>query len=196
MRAPRRQADVCSQLAPAQDAGVRPAQAEACREHTSPPGARPRTGATRVIFLDFDGVLNSWRYVREEQEAGRRVQLHNPDHVLDRAAVRVLNRIVRRSGARVVISSTWRFLHPLPKLRAMLRAAGFRGAVIDSTPVRHVERCHEIREWLDAHPEVTTYVAIDDDVDAHIEGHFVRTHFDAGLTAAHVPAALAALEGA
>lgn len=39
------------------------------------------------------------------------------------------------------------------------------------------ERTLEIREYLDRHPEITSYVAIDDrDIEKGLEGHFVKTH--------------------
>lgn len=39
------------------------------------------------------------------------------------------------------------------------------------------ERALEIREYLDRHPEITSYVAIDDrDIEKGLEGHFIKTY--------------------
>lgn len=80
------------------------------------------------------------------------------------------------------MSSTWRLNHSREALSALLGLV-----VADVTPRLHrtpdgVRRTRgdEIRAWLAAHPEVSAWVAVDDDVvDV---GSFVRTDASVGLT--------------
>src|SRR5690242_6033276 len=102
----------------------------------------------KVVFLDFDGVLNSFQYI----DATR---MREP---LDPAAVARLNAILARSGAKVVVSSTWRVRRSVEELQRVLVKVGFEGEVIDKTPVLEHHgtgdpfqvRAMEIRTWIDA----------------------------------------------
>jgi len=51
----------------------------------------------QVLFLDIDGVLNTAKYIQE----------HGAKDVDPHKAV-ILNDIVKRTGVKVVLSSTWR----------------------------------------------------------------------------------------
>lgn len=58
----------------------------------------------KYLFLDVDGVLNSVIWYREEW---------NKDHVypqgdFDPKCVEIVNRIVKETGCKVVVSSSWR----------------------------------------------------------------------------------------
>ena len=75
----------------------------------------------RVIFLDFDGVLAP---IRTWDRYGD----------LEPACIDVLNEIIARTGADVVVSSTWRHGTTVSELQAMLDAHGFAGRVLDTTP--------------------------------------------------------------
>ena len=137
----------------------------------------------RVIFLDIDGVLAP---IRQWDRYGD----------LEPACVEVLNEIVRSTGAEVVVSSTWRYGKTVAELQAMLDAAGFRGRVLDKTPVGEPGsyRGDEIAAWLAEHP-VGGYVIIDDHVDmGDLRAHLVLTHPGRGLQPADVTRALAVLQ--
>lgn len=50
----------------------------------------------RVIFLDIDGVLTTYSY-------------HNPDtNNINPDKVQFLSQIVKRTGAKIVLTSTWK----------------------------------------------------------------------------------------
>ena len=105
---------------------------------------------TKVIFLDIDGVLNS-------------TQTPNPKrlpYVVDKRLLRVFNKLIARTHAKVVLISDWRH-DP-----AGLFAARFHGiryyAVV---PERPKSRGDQIRAWLRKHPKVFRYAVIDDDDD-------------------------------
>lgn len=133
----------------------------------------------KIIFLDIDGVLNV--YGQGHDQYGQIFHRHFEDN---------LKWIVEETGAKIVISSTWRFAG-LQVMKDMWKYRNLPGEVIDITVdcyqlIRErkfenydeVERGHEIQQWLDEHQtEVTHYVILDDDNDMlQSQRHnFVRT---------------------
>lgn len=165
--------------------------------------------ARKVLFLDFDGVLNSWEW-RAEQQRRDGVSFQAEKHLdeLDPKAVERVNQILERTGAEVVVSSTWRRLHRQSELRGFLGKAGFRGRMVGVTPhltvspyaptERAVQRGDEIRQWLDWEAEhnepVAAYAVLDDDSDmAGVEEFFVKTDHADGLQDGHVERCVALL---
>lgn len=147
----------------------------------------------KVIFLDIDGVLNGTRtaiaykgYGPGSNRPGSTFYSEHEitDPKLDPVAVNMLRVLVEETGAKIVISSTWR-MHYTPQAFAnMFRDVyDWDAPVIDRTPVHfrmsgRYPRGGEISEWLEDKPEVTKYVIIDDDTDMlpyQIEHHFVNT---------------------
>jgi len=136
----------------------------------------------RVIFLDIDGVLAPIRRWDRYDD-------------LDPACIQVLNEIVVRGGADVVVSSTWRYSRTVADLQAVLDAQGFTGRVVDTTPIGTggAERGEEIAAWLAEH-DVSGYVIIDDHVDmGALRRHLVLTHPAHGLRPADAVRALETL---
>lgn len=144
----------------------------------------------KIVFLDFDGVLNSNRWVRENIHLipANHLFMHNN---LDHAAVARVEKIVQASGAKVVISSTWRLLNPIAKLRDILKNHGFTGEVVDITPRLGTARGNEIADWLNKHGPVESFVILDDDSDmVHLKHRLVQTSWDFGLLDEHVAKAI------
>lgn len=142
----------------------------------------------KLIFLDIDGVLNShdW-YERRPSRGDRPIDEIDPD-----AAARV-QRLCDETGAQIVVSSTWRLLYKLPRLREVLGAKGLRAPLIGVTPrLPQDERGAEIQLWLDKVPAlrgwtVESMVILDDDFDMlHLHPWLVRTPFETGFTDAHI----------
>lgn len=150
-------------------------------------GGAPR----RVVFLDFDGVLNS----RASHDDA--VPQH-PALRLNREMVAWLNLLCRRTGAVVVLSTSWRTRIDATgcsvDCAGALAHLGFTGKVIGATPAFaawpgvHTPRADEIRAWLAANP-VDAFVTLDDHSDADVDGCGVRTDVRIGLTMADVEAA-------
>ena len=142
---------------------------------------------TKVLFLDFDGVLNSAEVFKVRGTAD----------CIDRTMVLRVARIVEETGCSVVISSTWRLLHSMGQLKAMLRLNGLPDVVIDKTPsLWHNDgnRGDEIRTWLNANPHVKQFVILDDEADmGDCIDHLVRTSFKTGLQDEHVEQAITIL---
>jgi hypothetical protein len=106
-----------------------------------------------------------------------------------------VRRLVETTSAKVVISSTWRRLYPLPELVSLLERKGFVGEVVGSTPtVAGATRGGEVHAWLQASRGVRSCVLLDDDPHtAPLEHHHVRTTMEEGLLDDHVPVAEAIL---
>jgi len=135
-----------------------------------------------VVFLDIDGVLAP---IRRWDRYGD----------LDPACIRVLNEIVARGKADVVVSSTWRYGKTIAELQAMLDAQGFTGRVLDTTPTGApgAERGDEIAAWLAQHA-VDAYVIIDDHADVgDLRARLVQTQPAQGLQPVDAPRAIALL---
>lgn len=139
-----------------------------------------------VIFLDNDGVMclsNNWG---SRDKKIKKWKLHNPEcsgyindksipaHIrmdnFDSKAVVILNEILEKTGAEIVVSSDWKLHCTLNDLQNMFIEYGVIKAPIDVTP-NHVlkslddlesNRVAEISEWLESRPDVKKWVAIDD----------------------------------
>jgi hypothetical protein len=115
-----------------------------------------------IIFLDIDGVLRThgsdlwW-----SNELGKDIP---PFHkrLFSKDAVENLNYIVALTGAKVVITSTWRIYYTLDELINVFRERGFNGKIIGTTEILE-NRGDEIIDWLNNH-KIDNYVVIDDNI--------------------------------
>lgn len=123
-----------------------------------------------ILFLDIDGVMNTNNTALDRQ--GRNGGIHSwPWHYSNgkvpsdydpgftRDAVKVLNHIVARSGAKVVISSSWRDDASTETFNDWLELP--HGTVIGKTPSSW-NRGAEILAWLKVNAPAEPWVAIDD----------------------------------
>lgn len=164
------------------------------------------TKKMKVIFLDIDGVLNvevfinafwaickQMKLTRKEASESHKANLHDDfGNVFCPTACSRLAWIIEETGAKIVISSTWRH-SGLEAMQEMWKARNLPGEVIDITPVNmddrdlpfkdRAERGNEIKEWLNKNP-VESYVIFDDDDDMlpEQENNFVPTDSMYGIT--------------
>jgi histidinol phosphatase-like enzyme len=145
----------------------------------------------KILFLDFDGVLNSYSYLRSKKKE----KWDRESDSLDPAAIMRLNRIIEKTGAVVVISSSWRRGRSTKQLASLLNEQGFTGIIIDKTidDAKGRARGEEIKMWLDEHfSDVEAFVALDDDADmAAVSNNHIKTNlFAGGLLDEHVERAI------
>lgn len=155
----------------------------------------------KVIFLDVDGVLNCIGWF-EKNRGGR-----PGSYEIDPEKVKLLKEIIDRTGAKVVLSSTWRNIRecleePANSMYAylvgMLRKYDIE--IFSYTPLINNDRPKEIKAWIDSSEfEIENYVSLDDDFGEKdyqrqgISGHLIRTLYwdkDGGLTREHVEKAV------
>jgi HAD domain in Swiss Army Knife RNA repair proteins len=125
-----------------------------------------------VIFLDVDGVLNTVGLL-----------YHYGFEYIDEDMVELLSKLVRKTGSKIVLSSTWRLDN---KSRGLVdeALARYGMSILDRTPkIEGAVRSEEISDWLGRHPEVVRYAIIDDTAEAGmgLEKNFFRTDPDIGL---------------
>lgn len=138
---------------------------------------------TRVLFLDIDGVICTDRaYFASAQDRNKSIL-----RTWDPVSIKLVERLCLDFDLKVVISSTWR--HGNRDVPLMLLTHGFCGEFHkdDKTPAKlsGTSRGHEIRMWLDKHPEVTQFVIIDDSTDGirgtELQKFHVETHVEDGF---------------
>ena len=97
-----------------------------------------------------------------------------------------------------MISSSWRYSHPLEALERILKFKGFQGDIVDMTATNlnrwdHTCRGHEIQEWMDRNP-VNHFVILDDDDDMdYLRDHLIKTSYAEGLISDHIEPTLRVL---
>lgn len=121
---------------------------------------------TKIIFLDIDGVLNSENYFDKTNDCDEYTDINQEK-------VKLLKEIVDRTGAEIVLSSTWRTLgHTMeeekehPKYVYLVNSLSKFGLEIKShTPYLENNRPKEIKAWLDIHEnkDDIRFVSLDDD---------------------------------
>ena len=121
----------------------------------------------KVIFLDFDGVLNQMHYggwVNDQRNYYYNGLNFNPLNC------NKLEHIIKNTGAKIVVSSYWRTNFTIEELAEHLQKAGVESAdVIGKTPDLETSRstwCRgdEVQQWLDENDEyeIEKYIIIDD----------------------------------
>jgi hypothetical protein len=140
----------------------------------------------KVIFLDFDGPI-----IPRQSHDNHRGKMEKAWP----SCVAALNRITDATGAKIVISSSWRYIGE-ENATILLRAWGVTGDVIGITTTelesrwtpdnlvwQAVVRGVEIQDWIDKNPKCESFVILDDDADmAHLEPRLILTPFEVGLT--------------
>lgn len=128
----------------------------------------------KVVFLDFDGVLNSEKFVCSCEHSGV---------ILDPTRMALLKRIIDATGANIVLSTSWRehWSKDAEKADTVGREINasfskFGLTILDKTDV-YSRREVEIEAWLMMHPGIVSFVVLDDRLldSPALRGHFVKT---------------------
>ena len=140
-----------------------------------------------TLFLDMDGVLNRSMTFNHPEDPDSKWKVRIDP--IDLELVQNLNLVTAAfpGGIDIVISSTWRKNYTTAVMTNLLMKSGLRDfEVVGATPVLHVRRGREIRDWLLDHPEVNAgkWCIVDDDNDMlpAQQNRFVNTTFKEGLT--------------
>lgn len=162
----------------------------------------------KVIFLDFDGVLNCTKSIS-------RAPFPAPSYIwyvgLDSDKMRNLAKIVQETNAKIVLTTTWRNHYtigvykqedPVGKyVNNKFRKVELK--IYDKIePGKRFDRGKGAKIWLEQHPEVTDFVILDDEEMGYyndydlFDPHFVKTLWDGhGLTENCANAAIRILNG-
>ncbi|GAA5786122.1 HAD domain-containing protein [Chitiniphilus shinanonensis] len=132
----------------------------------------------KVLFLDFDGVLNS---IKTATAYGGYPRSLDQVAMFDQTALQLI-RNLQVAGVSIVLSTAWRLFC---EQRDIERAMGFELA--GETPRSESGiRGEEIKTWLAANPDVTEYAIVDDNSDMLPEQlpRLVKTDAQEGMTLA------------
>lgn len=156
-----------------------------------------------LVFLDIDGVLNSWEWMRNQQYIDTNGLLK--ENVWD-VLVKRLNRWIRtnelppdQQTTYYVISSSWRIDTELKEFQEVLIEKGLYDAVIGTTPQisqqvyphRHYGRGLEIQYWIERYlteeeRENLKILILDDDSDMGIlKCALTQTSMNEGFSETH-----------
>lgn len=185
--------------------------ADVCFEKEQEIAAQDNEKDCPIIFLDFDGVLNTEKYYCELKSKG----LPSDDkygQLFDPEAVANLRKIIDATDARIVVSSSWRYMG-LNVLQRMWYDRDLPGRIVDITPLHLLDdklrdtdltqvdmlslcRGNEIKwyfnEVLDVDCDSHRFVIFDDlkDVLPELQDHFVRIDPIVGITEKDVERAI------
>ena len=153
----------------------------------------------KILFLDIDGVMNTERQHDRCVNEGI-APVDGFGYAFDPKAVANLKRIVKQTGADIVISSSWKFWG-LDAMQRMWIRRDLPGKVIDVTPnnvsdemllsvdLEYMDipagKGSEIKEWLTTNGQQVTHYAILDDLPDMLpeqQSHFVQTDPRVGIT--------------
>lgn len=122
----------------------------------------------KIVFLDIDGVLKTKQGLRRAYaNLGKFIS-----DSWDEDAVRNLNKLIEDTGAKIVLTSSWRYGETVENLQQTLKKKGIQGNLIGKSPeigeitdrtASNISRGHEIEAWLKQQTEEIQYVIIDDD---------------------------------
>ena len=113
-------------------------------------------------------------------------QLHKDlgEMPFDYQSCMLLHGLINKTGAEIILSSTWRIS---PRhIEILEKYTGLK--IKDKTPRLNTIRGEEIKQYLNEHKEITSYVILDDDSDMLEEQkcHFVKVNAKIGLTMLNV----------
>ncbi len=162
----------------------------------------------RLLFLDVDGVLNDHDVLVAASDKSKGQAYNRTEHMRDMIGpqyVTRLNTLLEKSKAKIVVSSTWRFLFDsMPELREFFASVGidpklilgrtprgFPGQKFSESSLRGLEIQHFLSA-MTAQRDVESIVILDDNTDmAHLKHRLVKTDgFKVALTDADVEKAL------
>lgn len=137
-----------------------------------------------LIFLDFDGVLNSSTFFTTPSTNGK------PKGNFDPECIKRLNEITDATDAAIILTTSWRNEKDIFKL---CKNIGIKGKIVGRTPnleystIKGLIRGNEIAHWLienNLDPYDYPYIIIDDcdDILAYQSKNLVLTNYVEGLT--------------
>lgn len=139
-----------------------------------------------IIFLDFDGVVETIYWDKDEKGVYcYNVHKHNHSELNNKQAIGWLNELYIKIPYDIVVTSTWRMGMSVAKLQHLLIVSGFNPAikVIGKTPVLFQDRGLEIQKWIDKNDYKGHFIIIDDDVDmCHLISKLVQCDCQLGFT--------------
>ncbi len=111
----------------------------------------------KIIFLDIDGVLNSDEYF----DKIKNLNINGIENDIDVSKIVLLKKSLDETGAKIVLTSSWRYTRKAQELKQLLLSYGI---IVDCTPFIDNERGIEIKKWLQEHNDIQDFLILDDEI--------------------------------
>ena len=142
----------------------------------------------KVIFLDFDGVINNW----------------NNDFIVDYDNVKYLLEIIKETGAKIVATSSNKYSFQVNGIKyensnyykyvVLLKDFGIE--IFDVIPYVNKNREEEILTYLKEHSEISEFLILDDEyVGERLKEHQVFLDLYNGICYEHIIPSINILNG-
>ncbi len=115
-----------------------------------------------VIFLDFDGVMDTAFYDLYLVRNGLPECDENGRPVFDPQCIENLSLLIDATKADIVVTSDWKYIDKYEELLQMWHERQMPGFMTDTTPNVSKHRGDEIQQWLNECDTTCNYVIIDD----------------------------------
>jgi len=153
----------------------------------------------KIFFLDIDGVLNSINDFGPDAENVSIADKEKYYRRINKTNMANLNKIVLETGAKGILSSSWRMCGYKYIYENHLLPAGFIGELIGETDIYkdYVSRGFEIQKWLEKNGRPDSFTILDDDPDMNgLYPYLIQTDFvNDGLKEKHANWAINMLNG-
>lgn len=142
----------------------------------------------KVIFLDFDGVINNWDHFDD----------------IDNECVAILKHIKETTNSIIVATTSNKYSFQAHNanieftkfFETVLKLKKQEVEINDVTPLVNKNRCLEIKEYLDKHPQIEHYLILDDEyIDDSLKEHQVFLDLYNGLQKEHIKPSIDILNG-
>jgi HAD domain in Swiss Army Knife RNA repair proteins len=142
-----------------------------------------------IIFLDIDGVISTDAC----QRAKKKFWYDEHTYPFDTYCVKAFNMVLQRTGAQIVLSSSWRLFYTLEQLAAIFEWNGVAAVPIAITEDLG-DRSLEIATFITEN-KVSNFLILDDfDITCHTS-RFFQTKVASGLLMSDLERVLAVWEG-
>lgn len=119
----------------------------------------------KVLFLDFDGVVNKYMWQPVDDKMQVKYNREYDGILNDEQALYWVNDLCLKYNLSIVVTSTWRrFYSNTEELATILYRSGLNEDILVSgkTDVLNLTPGEEIAYYLFTHPDITEFVIIDD----------------------------------
>lgn len=115
-----------------------------------------------IIFLDFDGVMDTARYCSYLESQGLPECDNKGRPKFDPDCIKNLGFIIEKTGADIVVTSDWKYIDSYKDLLIMWEERKMPGFLTDVTPNISNHRGDDIDDWLNECKQICNYVILDD----------------------------------
>lgn len=146
-----------------------------------------KSNAPKYLFLDIDGVLNSFHDYNMTGEEFLK-NLNDLSFILSQDQIEILNKIVEKYNPKIILSSYWRTRYTTEQINKIFKKNNFIGKIIDETDdngKEHKDRWAQIKRSIKKH-KIKNFIILDDDSLGDDAYNHIKTDPYVGLEKQHL----------